>query len=138
MTTQTSDAVHVVELPAPGYPMLTRMICDNFFFDKKSEILQITWAIGQPHPLVPSAQVVRMFIDQGGVEIYSVSGDKRTGMRNLVPMHRVRLTEEAMPLDIFIEELTAAESEDPDPEAEEPEEPEEPETVVTNGQQAPS
>jgi hypothetical protein len=41
-------------------------------------------------------------------------------MRNLLPMHWVRFVEEAMPIDIFIDELTLAEagSDDDEPEPE--------------------
>jgi len=86
----------------------------------------ITWIVSQAHPLVSGMKIVRMFIGEGGVEVYSHDG--KIGMRNLVPMISVRLTQEAMPLDIFEEELIAAESdEDDDDDPDEPEfEPEQP------------
>lgn len=146
-------AVQTVNLAAPGYPMLTRMVSDPLFPDTKQQVMAcphckqnlsiplpsadkqepVTWIVGQPHPLVPDMKVMRMFIDGGGVEVYSVSNDGKAGMRNLVPIGSVRLTEEAMPLDVFAEELAAAEEEDEDPETELPEEPP-PALPVDNGQ----
>jgi hypothetical protein len=55
-----------------------------------------------------------MFVDRGGVEVYAVSSDGKNGMRNLIPMSWVRLVEEVMPLEVFVEELAAAESEPDD------------------------
>ena len=137
MTMQTPPSnvvpLRTVELPAPGFPMLTRMVSNCLFPESNGKEVPTTWIVGQPHPLVPEMKIVRMFVDRGGVEIYSVSGDGKTGMRNLVPMSWIRLTEEAMPLDVFIEELEAAESEEP----EEPEEPELEPTPAPNGQPVP-
>jgi hypothetical protein len=50
-----------------------------------------------------------MFVDLGGVEIYSMSIDGKNGMRNIIPTSKIRFTEEAMPLNVFGEELYAAE-----------------------------
>lgn len=103
-------ATQELHLPAPQFPMLTRMISNPLFPDQGNE--PITWIVSGTHPLVPDMVVRRMLVDRDGrgVEVYSVSGDGRQGMRNLVPMPSIRLIEEAMPLDIFIEELTIAES----------------------------
>lgn len=105
--------VHPIQLPAPGYPMVTRMISDPLFppasdAQDKSE-QPVTWVVSHPHPLVPTMKVVRMFIEGTGVAVYSVSDDGATGMRNLVPLDRTRLVEEAMPLNVFVEELADAE-----------------------------
>jgi hypothetical protein len=90
-------------------PMLTRVVSNPIFSDLEEAI---TWAVGQPHPLVPDAyKVIRMFIDLGGVEIYSMSLDGKNGMRNIIPTSKIRFTEEAMPLGVFGEELYAAEAE---------------------------
>lgn len=124
-------APQVVELPAPQFPMLTRVVSSPIFSDRDPAI---TWGIGAPHPLVPDTyKVIRMFVDRGGVEVYSVSSDGKNGMRNLIPMERVRFIEEAMPLDVFVDELDAAESagDDDDDEPDEPEN-DEPETVSSN------
>jgi len=100
-----------ITLPEPGYPMVTRMISNPLFHDQKEEMV---WIVSQPHPLVPDMKVMRMFVDRGGVEVYSISSDGRSGTRNLIPMGCVRLIEEAMPLDVFIEEVAAAEGDDGD------------------------
>jgi len=108
-----AQPVHTIQLPAPGYPMVTRMISDPLFPPEQSSSDQteqpITWVVSQPHPLVPSMKVVRMFVEDVGIAVYSVSEDGVTGMRNIVPMDRTRLVEEAMPLDVFADELQDAE-----------------------------
>lgn len=110
---QPAQPVHTIQLPAPGYPMVTRMISDPLFppdataADKTEQ--PITWTVSHPHPLVPSMKLVRMFIESNGVAVYSVSDDGMTGMRNLIPLDRTRLVEEAMPLPVFVEELADAE-----------------------------
>jgi len=161
MTTSV-PAVQTIHLPPPGYPMLTRMVSNPLFPDTKSQVMAcphckqslsipvpppgkeepITWIVGDRHPLVPDMKVIRMFIDDTGVEVYSVSADGKAGMRNLVPITSVRLVEEAMPLDVFAEELADAEEDDSGPEG--PESPEGPDpdpapppaVPVVNGQSA--
>jgi hypothetical protein len=109
-----------VDLPPPGYPMVTRMISDPPFPSESNdeeddpEPEPITWVLSHAHPFVPQMKVVRMFIAPAGVAVYSVSEDGRNGMRNLIPMDRTRLIEEAMPLDVFIDELAHAEGLVPD------------------------
>jgi hypothetical protein len=150
-----TTATRNVVLPEPGFPMLTRMISNALFPEAQTKTVgcphckgsisleqstkeePITWIVGQAHPLVPQMKVMRMFVDRGGVEVYSVSDDGKAGMRNLVPMSWVRLIEEAMPLDVFVEELAAAEEDEPEPEPE-PGDPEPEQAPVTNGQTAPS
>jgi hypothetical protein len=112
--------------------MLTRMISNPLFGNGGEPIV---WVVGMDHPLSEIAKVVRMFVDRGGVEVYSVAKDETgtRGVRNLIPMTQIRLIEEAMPLDIFAEELAAAESDeddepDPDPVSAEP--------ATSNGQAA--
>ena len=100
-------------LPPFGYPLLTRMISNRLFPpDAGQPDEPMTWALTHPHPLVPGMRVVRMFVSDGGVEVYSHDNEK--GMRNLIPMHSIRLTEEAMPLEVLIDEILAAESPDED------------------------
>ena len=134
----TNIAPKIVELPEPRFPMLTRMISNPLFPPESGRGEEpITWGLGTLHPLVAGMKVVRMFVDRGGVEVYSVSQDGN-GMRNLIPMHCIRLIEEAMPLDVFVEELAAAESpeDDDDPEDDEqhPDDPSAP--AASNGQNA--
>jgi hypothetical protein len=96
-------------LPAPGYPMLTRMISNSLFPSEDGKQDPVTWVVSFPHPLVPEMRVVRMFVDRGGVEVYSISADGRNGMRNLIPMSMIRLVEEAMPINVFVDELETSE-----------------------------
>lgn len=98
-------------LPAPGLPMVFRVITSPLFPEPGSEA-PVTWVFGQAHPLVSGMTVVRMFVRRAGagcVEIYSLSADRTTGVRNIIPLSWVRLIEEAMPLPVFIEELEASE-----------------------------
>lgn len=125
MTTQA--AVQTLELPTIGYPMVTRMISHALFPETDGKEIPVTWAVSQSHPLVPDMKIVRMFVGRGGVEVYSIHADGKAAMRNLIPMHWVRLVEEGMPLPVFIEELEAAESDEPEPDdTDEPDEPEVP------------
>jgi len=118
-------------LPPPGYPLVTRVISNPLFPSEPiagsgvSREDPVTWMLGQPHPFVPTMTIVRMFVVRsGGVEIYSVGGSPGSppdGMRNLLPMHSVRFVEEAMPIEVFIDELALAESGDDDEPEPEPE-----------------
>jgi hypothetical protein len=73
----------------------------------------VQWIVGEAHPLVPNTRVMRMFVEDGVVEVYSVSNDPKggapAGMRNLVPIDHVILVEEAMPFEVFVECLEEAE-----------------------------
>jgi len=131
--------IKTVALPEPGYPMLTRMITDALFPETQEQVVgcphckgsitvsknagkedPLVWIVGQTHPIAPNRTVMRMFIGTVGVEVYSVSSDGKA-TRNLVPMDSVRLTEEEMPMEVFIEEMTDAELDDedePDPDPE--------------------
>lgn len=128
MTTSAATPTKTIELPEPGYPVVTRIISNGLFPDESGRNEPITWTVGQKHPLVDSMRVVRMFISSGGVEIYSVAKDGQSGTRNFLPTNWVRLVEEAMPIDIFAEELADAEAGgddgddelDPEPEPVEP------------------
>lgn len=120
----TPQAQTVVQLPEPQFPVMTRMISNALFPDPTTGREDpVIWAIGQPHPLASTAKVVRMFMDHGGIEIYSITTEK-VGMRNHIPMAYVRLTEETMPLDFFVDLLISAEEGDEDED-----DPPEPETV---------
>jgi hypothetical protein len=121
MNTNSLNDNHPVPIPEPGFPMLTRMISDPVFPAEKGKLDEpVMWTVGRQHPFVPEMSVVRMFVDRGGVEIYSVSNDNTSGARTLIPMDRVRLIEEAMPIDIFVDEIDSAENDD------EPDEPNDP------------
>jgi hypothetical protein len=75
-----------------------------------------------------------MFIDRDvGVEVYSELADGK-GIRNLIPLAQVRLTEEAMPREVLIDEIAATEEDGYEPD---PEEPDEIPASAANGQVAP-
>lgn len=127
-------------LPEPEYPMITLMISDSVFprkpdpktmacphckgtiavpvpetkSDKKEEPEPIFWLVSKPHPFVPDMKIVRMFKIRDIVNVYSVSNDEKVGMRDRVPMQSVRLLEDGMPFDVFIEEMEDDEEYDPD------------------------
>lgn len=104
--------------------MLTRVISNALFPPApQEEGGPIVWVLSKPHPLVSSAAIVRMFVNSGGVEIYSRDGTSGKGIRNLVPMSQVLLVEEVMPMDIFAEEIASAEAgeDDDDDDDDEPE-----------------
>ena len=115
-------------------PVLTRVVSNPIFSDREEPI---TWSVRVAHPLIPEYTIVRMFIDLGGVEIYSLANDGKSGMRNIIPTSKIRFIEEAMGFDVFKEELEAAmyagapvgplSADDDDDDDDEPEEPEEPE-----------
>ncbi len=102
----------------------------------KESLEPITWVLNRPHPFVPDMKIVGMFINRIGVEIYSTN--QKIGMRDLVPMNSVRLTQEGMPLDVFEEEFALAEAgDDDDDDLDDPVTPEpepEPEAPTANGQ----
>jgi hypothetical protein len=107
MTTPTTTKI---ELPPPGYPVLTRMISHDPL-PEETATKPLVWVLGELHPLMSDYRVVRMFVvDRGGVEVYAVSLDGRRAFRNLIPMTSIRIVEETMPLDVLADELEAAES----------------------------
>jgi hypothetical protein len=112
MTMPMSDTRRI-QLAPPGFPMVALVISNSLF--PTSDAQPVTWVVSKPHPLVPEANVIRMFVGQHGVEIYSVSQDGRNGMRDIVPLSTIRLIQETMPLDIFVEELEYSERSDDDP-----------------------
>jgi len=98
--------------PNPNSPVLTRMISDPFFNEQPEAI---TWTLYADHPLATGMKVVRMFVNHDGVEVYSAPADpSRPCLRNIIPISKVRLTEESMPFTLFAEELTDAETEEDD------------------------
>lgn len=124
-----------LEIPPAAPPYLTRMISSALFPEIVTDELTqqkvrredpLAWLVSRPHPLVRGMKVFRMFVSRGGVEVYSLSEDGKTGIRDLIPMSQIRLIGEEMPLDVFVEELAISEAgeedDDPDPGPEEPEE----------------
>jgi hypothetical protein len=126
------------ELPEPGYPLLTRMISNPIFpSSPQAKDEPITWVLGKQHPFIPEMKVMRMFVVDGSVEIYSVSADGHSGIRNVIPMVCIRLIEEAMPIDVFIEELANAEDPEGDGDPDDTDDPEDPENPEEPAQPSP-
>lgn len=91
----------------PTFPRIVLMATDGVGKD------EISWGAGDPHPFKPTLKVVAMYLNEGVVEIYSSDG-VREGMREIVPLNRVRVIREEMPLEVFVEELRHAELGYPD------------------------
>lgn len=119
-------------------PTVTLVVSNPLFpvpNSQKESLEPVTWILNRPHPFVPDMKIVGMFINRIGVEIYSTNA--KIGMRDLVPMNSVRLTQEGMPLNVFEEEFALAEAEDDDDDDDDddPAAPErEPEVPTANGQ----
>lgn len=103
-------------------PIVTRAVTDNLKGD-----VPITWQLQGPHPYVTDMKVMAMFLHSGILEIYSTDG--KTGLRERIPLSRVRITQEHISSDIFNDELDASEAKHLDIDEEE-----EPDTLSpTNG-----
>lgn len=125
-------ATNTMTIPDATYPMVVHMISSPMFppgdeigpngqpTGRPGKEEPIAWVISKAHPFVPKFTVMRMFLDGGVVEVYSISDDHKVGMRDVIPIHTVRLVQESMPLDIFVEELIDAENDDEDPDPPDP------------------
>jgi hypothetical protein len=110
------------EMPELRYPRIMLTVTENI--EPKDPL--VTWKVGTAHPFVPNMKIVSIFINGGFVEIYSATGSQ-AGMRDLIPISFLRLSREAMPFDVFVEELLDAElRSDEDEEDEEEDEDTEP------------
>ena len=107
-------------------PTVTMAVTDHL---KGNEPL--TWKLKGDHPYVPEMKVMAMFLHSSILEIYSTDG--KTGLRERIPMTRVRITQEYISSDIFNDELDASEVKhldiDEEDEDDEPEAP--PKTALT-------
>lgn len=115
--------VHVVS--APMFPPEPEVDASGQPTGRLKPEEPVHWLVSQAHPFVPKFHVLRMFRGADGVAVYSVSDDEKLGMRDVVPAHNVRLVQETMPMDVFLDELEDAEygddgepEPDPDPEPE--------------------
>ena len=105
------------ELPDLTFPRIMLMVTDPLVpAAQGTQEGPMSWAVSGPHPFIEGAQVIAMFTSGDGIDVYSVrhtqDGAVGEGMRDHVGMRHVRVFREAMPLDIFFKELTAAELED--------------------------
>ena len=77
----------------------------------------MSWVVTGAHPFIEAAQVVAIFVDGAGIDVYSVRRDE-TGdvecMRDHIPLSRVRVFRESMPFDTFENEMKLAEDDDED------------------------
>jgi hypothetical protein len=83
-------------------PIVTRAVTDHL---KGSDPL--TWQLKGPHPYLPDMKVMAMFLHNGILEIYSTDG--KTGIRERIPMNRVRITQEHIVSEILLDEIDASE-----------------------------
>ena len=120
----------VVELPDPAYPMVTRVVTDALMGG--NGIWE--WAIARAHPSEKELKVMRIFLTEEGIDVYAITTDGKGCARYSIPDRFVRMIEEAMPLDMWADEMANAEE---DKDGVDPEEPEDKgaEAPATNGQQ---
>lgn len=140
------NAPQKIQLPLPSPPVATRVLSRPIYAGDGTD--PISWILGRKHPRMPSMTVVRMIYTPAGVEVYAAGVAPETNeevfMRVSIPAQDLRLVEEAMPLDVFIEELEAADAsddsyEDDDSEEASQEAPPTPISAVSpNGQTNPS
>jgi len=113
-----------IQVPPIQFPLCTRVWAASPWTDPKAKISAgepVLWAIDQAHPFVASFKVVRMYVVPGSsVDVFSSDGGT-TGLRHTLPWHLISLIEEAMPAEIFVEEMVAAETEEDDEDEEEDE-----------------
>ena len=131
MTMPVAPGTRVVELPPPQFPMLMMMFTDKLVPDKSTSPVS-QWVVSKEHPIDPTVNILRMFADDEGVEVYSATADG-TCIRDFIPVRFIRFTRETMPPDMFAEELEKAEfadDDDPDPDPE----PEPEVSIPPNGQ----
>jgi hypothetical protein len=143
------------QLPVPQPPFLTSVLSAPIFPTNGNRVMQcphckqsltaqvpvdksepLKWVLNEKHPIFEDLLVIRMYLveDRGGVEVYSVTHDRRSGIRHFIPNESILLTEEGMPMPVFIEELVDAEGL-----GDEPDDPESPEPLpapAPNGQPA--
>lgn len=122
-----SNQVKTIELPPPEPPILNRMVTQCLLPADDGRETPMVWSLGRENPLDPKMKVIRMLLtDDGDVEVYSMpsNGAGDTYWRHTIPRHMVRVVQEMMPVDIWIDELIDAETgddddpDDPDPELE--------------------
>ena len=128
MTTPTTSTT-TSPLPEIGYPRMMKLVSEPIYPQSVTKtagcphcqkpvsipvpvaaVDPITWIVGGSHPLIPALKVIAMYQVDDGVDVYSVSEDGKSGLRNFVPSKTMRLTEDTMPLHVFVDELAAAEN----------------------------
>lgn len=143
MTTQMPSSAKTIlpveRLLAPPNPestTLVRVVTDSFpTDDDDGKKKLITWILNYPHPLANGAKILRMFFEDGGIEVYSSDGHMY--VRTFVPERYIKFFDETMSEETFVDEVAASEEEDepdlPEPDPAEPE-PDPPAAAAPNGQ----
>lgn len=106
---------NTLQLPPANMPLVSRVVSTHPFDGSPT-----TWELGKEHPVIPKTKIVRMYIVSGEcVEIYGVTDDGKVGVRNALPWHSIRMAEETMDPETFIDEIKTAENDD-DPSSDTP------------------
>jgi hypothetical protein len=123
-------------LPPPSFPLVTRVYMKTMLPpDRVEKLIESgapvpnvdVWQLSQPHPFISGMRVTRMFLEDDCVAIYSSTEDGSSCVRNTIPMSAVvHLVEEAMPLEVWIQEIYAAEEGPVDDDDDSPEDESEP------------
>jgi hypothetical protein len=92
--------------PKLSWPRIMLVVTDKIVPIGGEELL--TWSVGGQHPFIPEMRIVAVFKNGDDVEIYSSVGTEK-GIRDTVPGRFIRFTREAMPFDVWAEELAYAE-----------------------------
>ena len=102
-----SDEPKEIRVPDANYPVVNRVLADPL--DGGTEGL--IWEINKAHPMFDGFTVIRMFVSEGQVEIYSTpsAGPAKMGLRHTVPMSRVRAVEEFLDPATFVAEIAELE-----------------------------
>lgn len=99
-----------------SYPRIMLMVTDCVVpFENADANTMLHWSVGGLHPFIEGARIVAMYFNDTGVDVYSTRVNERgerEGMRDHIPMTRVRVCREAMPFHVFAKELAAAELDD--------------------------
>jgi hypothetical protein len=130
-----------LKLPTASYPVVNRVLSDNPFPPTVvtpgivPPVQPVLWLLGEAHPMMPDMKVMRMYVVMGvAVEVYSAAANGTMGCRHTIPWPFVRLCEEVMDPETFVEEITEAERDSGD----EPETPTPTALSKTNGAAVPT
>lgn len=121
-----------IELPDPNGAFVMRAVTNQIKDDGKGSLV---WITGEFNPLAPKMKIVRMYSsppeapsgdddesapalvdNRRELRVYSVSPNKI--IRHIIPPDQIRLIEESLTLETFLEEIDAEEGieDDEDPE----------------------
>lgn len=106
-------------LPEPKPPVVVKFVSRSIFSNEGKEI---TWVFGQPHPITKGALITRMFMSEdGSMRVFSVPAPGVQGDCTIdtIPADQVKIVQEIMSMEVFLDELAAAEGYDDDEDEEE-------------------